>query len=51
MEEKNRISRIAMKQIKMNRPELTKQLEKEGKRGTTKIMHKIPFPLIEDGVL
>ena len=28
-----------------------KQLEKEGRRDLTKTVRKIPFPLIEDGVL
>ena len=51
VEENYGISRTAVKQIKRNGPELTKQLEKEGKRGTTKTVRKIPFPLIEDGVL
>lgn len=31
--------------------ELSKQLEKDKRRGTTKTVRKIPFPLIEDGVL
>ena len=50
VEENDGISCTAVKQIK-NGLELTKQLEKDGKRGTTKIVRKIPFPLIEDGVM
>ena len=51
VEENYGISRTAVKQIKRNGPELMQQLEKEGRRGTTKTVRKIPFPLIEDGVL
>ena len=40
-----------MKQMKRNRPEFKKLLKKEERRGTTKTVRKIPFPLIEDGVL
>ena len=40
-----------MKQMKRNRSEFKKLLKKEERRGTTKTVHKIPFPLIEDGVL
>ena len=40
-----------MKQIKRNRPEFKKLLKKEERRGRTKTVRKIPFPLIEDGVL
>ena len=40
-----------MKQMKRNRPDFKKLLKKEERRGTTKTVCKIPFPLIEDGVL
>ena len=40
-----------MKQMKRNRPEFKKLLKKEERRETTKIVRKILFPLIEDGVL
>ena len=40
-----------MKQMKRNRPEFKKLLKKEERRGTTKTVCKIPFLLIEDGVL
>ena len=40
-----------MEQMKGNRPEFKKILKKEERRGTTKTVLKIPFPLIEDGVL
>ena len=51
VEENYGISHIALKQIKRNGPELMKQLEKEGRWGTTKTVRKILFPLIEDEVL
>ena len=37
-----------MEQMKRNRPEFKKLLKKEERRGTTKSVRKIPFPLIED---
>ena len=37
--------------MKRNKPEFKKLLKKEERRGTTKTVRKIPFPLIEDGVL
>ena len=40
-----------MKQMKRNRPEFKKLLKKEERRGATKRVRKIPFSLIEDGVL
>ena len=40
-----------MKQVKRNKPDFKKLLKKEEKRGKTKTVCKIPFPLIEDGVL
>ena len=40
-----------MKQMKRSKPEFKKLLKKEERRGTTKTVCKIPFPLIEDGVL
>ena len=40
-----------MKQVKRNKPDFKKLLKKEERRGTTKTARKIPFPLIEDGVL
>ena len=40
-----------MKQMKSNKPKFKKLLKKEERRGTTKTVRKIPFPLIEDGVL
>ena len=38
-------------EMKRNKPEFKKLLKKEERRGTTKTVRKIPFPLIEDGVL
>ena len=40
-----------MEQMKRNKPEFKKLLKKEERGGTTKTVRKIPFPLIEDGVL
>ena len=40
-----------MKQMKRNRPDFKKLLKREERRDTTKTVRKIPFPLIEDGVL
>ena len=37
--------------MKRNKPEFKKLLKKEERRATTKTVCKIPFPLIEDGVL
>ena len=37
--------------MKRNKPEFKKLLKKEERKGTTKMVYKIPFPLIEDGVL
>ena len=51
MEENYGISRTTMKQIERNGPKLTKQLKKEGRRGTTKTVRKIRFPMIENRVL
>ena len=40
-----------MEQMKRNKPDFKKLLKKEERRGTTKTVRKIPFPLIEDWVL
>ena len=40
-----------MEQMKRNKPEFKKLLKKEERRGTTKTVRKIPFHLIEHGVL
>ena len=51
MEDEYGIQAQLSKKMKRNRPDFKNLLKKEERRGTTKAVRKIPFPLIEDGVL